>query len=104
MDTLRLHWDYMKPKTYLPIGLIGIVILIIAVVGLNNPFHSLEDNTTKIMVSLDTKESSTLFLAYKPTNELFSSNGMTVNFTENKTGPTTIKCNLTCQPTEGNIK
>lgn len=103
-----IHYGYirfgMEPKNYLPTGIVGVLVLTIAALGLSLASTPVDDSMTKIMVSLDNHESSTVFLEYKPTTEVSSSSGMTINFSENKVGPNNVKCTLICQPMEGDTK
>ncbi len=95
----------MEPHYYLPFGILGILFLSVLTMGINNVFLANPDaSTTKIMVSVENSTNNSLFLAYKPTTEVYSPAGMMVNFTENKAGPTTINCTLSCQPMEGDTK
>lgn len=93
----------MASQNYLLIGILGIVAFSALTVGLNQSSTN-DSSITKIMVSLDNKESSTVFIAYKPTPEVFTPSGMTINFSENKVGPSNMNCKLTCQPMEGDAK
>jgi hypothetical protein len=94
----------MEPENYLPIGILGVIILATMALGLSLVSTPTDDSITKIMVSLDNENSSTVFLAYKPTAEMFTPSGMIIDFSENKVGPNNVKCALTCQPMEGDTK
>lgn len=93
----------MESQNYLLFGILGVVAFSALALGLNQ-FSEGDDSMTKIMVSLDNKESSTVFIAYKPTPQVFTPSGMTINFSENKVGPSNMKCELTCLPMEGDSK
>ena len=80
----------MEPENYLPIGILSVLVLAIMAIGLGLTSNPTDYSMTKIMVSLDNHESSTVFLEYKPTTEVSSSSGMTISFSENKVGPNNV--------------
>lgn len=93
----------MESSNYLWVGIFGIIALSLVALGSGRPTSN-DETMTKVMVSLDNSQSSTVFLAYKPTAEVFSRSGMTLTFTENKVGSNNMKCELTCQPMEEDTK
>ncbi len=96
--------DFMESNNYLLVGIGGVLVLAVITFGINLSHPSENHEMTRVMVSLDNKESSTVFVDYKLTSEVFASNGMTINFSENKTGTAPINCTLSCQPSEDDTK